>query len=93
RLTVRWVPGHLGVPRNELADEEARTAAGGETSERRSLPKALRKGLPINAAKARQTHIEDIRGRAAARWRDSRCGTQFKLMALDLLSNHFLKLV
>ncbi|OAX30731.1 hypothetical protein K503DRAFT_818508, partial [Rhizopogon vinicolor AM-OR11-026] len=42
KLVVRWTPGHLNIPGNEAADEQAKLAARGDNSETHLLPKSLR---------------------------------------------------
>ncbi|KAJ3881817.1 ribonuclease H-like domain-containing protein, partial [Lentinula edodes] len=41
RVTISWIPGHLGVEGNERADEEAKRAAQGRSSPRSCLPRQL----------------------------------------------------
>lgn len=51
-----WTPGHEGIRGNELADEERKKAAQGETSLSIELPPILRgKPLPISISATRQT--------------------------------------
>jgi ribonuclease HI len=47
KLIVRWAPGHHDIPGNEAADEQAKIAARGDSSE--TLPKSLtdKNGAPI----------------------------------------------
>ncbi|KAI9430296.1 hypothetical protein BJY52DRAFT_1351176 [Lactarius psammicola] len=53
-LTIRWVAGHSEIPGNEKADEEAKKAAEGTTSEAAKLPAILRKDIKINRSAAKQ---------------------------------------
>ena len=41
-ITIRWMAGHEGIKGNELADEEAKEAAKGCTSDTKLLPRYLR---------------------------------------------------
>ncbi|GJE98453.1 RNA-directed DNA polymerase from transposon X-element [Phanerochaete sordida] len=73
KLTVRWVPGHLGVDGNELADDEAKKAAQKESSPSTSLPSYLRNpSLPTSVSKLRQVHAAAIAKRADQQWRQSK---------------------
>jgi hypothetical protein len=40
-LQIHWVPGHLDFEPNECADEEAKKAALGDSSDAKSLPAFL----------------------------------------------------
>jgi len=43
KLIVRCSPGHQGIPRSEVADEQAKQAAGGDNSAARLLPRSLKR--------------------------------------------------
>ncbi|KAF8575597.1 ribonuclease H-like protein, partial [Ramaria rubella] len=46
-LTLCWVPGHMEVKGNEIADAEAKAAAQGNSSPSRSLPQSGRGEIPF----------------------------------------------
>jgi len=58
RLSIHltWIPGHADIPGNQVADEQARAAAAGESSPPKELPPILRRPLPLSlsATKSRQ---------------------------------------
>ena len=60
-LTIRWTAGHEGLEGNELADEEAKEAAKGHTSETKLLPSYLRKPLLIIHQQSKQLTIQCLR--------------------------------
>ena len=45
-LRLIWVPGHHNFTPNEKADEEAKKAAQGNSSDQKQLPPFLRKRIP-----------------------------------------------
>ncbi|KAF9257828.1 hypothetical protein L218DRAFT_878495 [Marasmius fiardii PR-910] len=50
KITFRWIPGHHGIEDNEMADEEAKKAASGDSSTTHRLPELLRQQLPSSLA-------------------------------------------
>lgn len=54
KVTLRWVPGHIDVEGNKLADMKAKYGVEGHSTTRTSLPPYLRKTLPRSVAKVRQ---------------------------------------
>jgi ribonuclease HI len=92
-LQLRWVPGHCDYARNEKADEEAKKAAQGLSSEAKSLPPLLRKRLPASVPALRQgfkTHLLKLWKR---RWRSSPRYAQHRPIDKTAPSKKFLKLV
>jgi ribonuclease HI len=60
-LQLHWVPGHSDYARNERADEEAKKAAQGLSSNAKCLPSFLPKPLPVSISALRQDHLQSIR--------------------------------
>lgn len=74
RVTVRWISGHDGVAKNELADQEAKRAADSrsESSPRTHLPPFLRKGtLPCSISALKQAQKRESSERWARFWSKS----------------------
>ena len=93
RLTLRWSPGHDGIPGNEKADEEAKAAARGRTSPKSDLPKALQRQLPLSASSLRRNYAQQLKQKAATIWKSSARGQRMEEVAGRLPSNHYLDLV
>jgi ribonuclease HI len=70
-LQIHWVPGHCGFKPNELADEEAKKAAKGDSSDAKLLPPLLRKHLPISISAIRQENMEKLKKRWECKWKTS----------------------
>ena len=90
-VVMRWVPGHMEVYGNELADEEAKKAARGECSATASLPARLRKSLPCSVTAAKRAHLERLRKEAASRWKGSARGRRLHAIDPSLPGQSFLK--
>ncbi|KAH9957196.1 hypothetical protein BC827DRAFT_1092493, partial [Russula dissimulans] len=73
--------GHEGILGNELADEEAKRAALGHSSDKPSLPRYLRKPLLINPAAVKRAHHDKLKSRWSSVWKTSERGR--KIAAID----------
>ena len=47
-IHLEWVPGHMEIEGNELADEQAKRVAAGDTSCMDDLPALLKKHLLVS---------------------------------------------
>ncbi|KAJ7138918.1 hypothetical protein C8R46DRAFT_816412, partial [Mycena filopes] len=70
-VTVRWAPGHVGIPGNERADEEARKAAQIGSSPERDIPTVFRGVLPWSKSAIRQRYMADLKATVARDWSKS----------------------
>ena len=70
-LQIHWVPGHCDFAPNERADEEAKLAAQGSSSDSRFLPPLLRKKLPLSISALRQENSVKLKKRWSRRWKSS----------------------
>ena len=72
KVTFVWTPGHEDIEGNERADEAAKEAAAGETSEATKLPVSLRhKPLPVSVSATRQFLKKEMKIRWNAEWNTS----------------------
>jgi ribonuclease HI len=71
KLTICWSAGHVGIEGNEEADKLAKTAADGESSDKKDLPPCLHKKLGYSLSAARQAHNDKLKLRWAERWAKS----------------------
>ena len=70
-LQIHWVPGHCDFAPNERADEEAKLAAQGSSSDSRFLPPLLRKKLPLSVSALRQENSVKLKKRWSRQWKSS----------------------
>ena len=70
-LTLRWTAGHVGIPGNEIADREAKRAAGGLQSDKECLPPFLRRNLALNPSAIKQQHNDNTKAKWTKTWRKS----------------------
>jgi ribonuclease HI len=92
-LQVHWVPGHCGFKPNERADEEAKKAAQGNTSNTKSLPPLLRKRLPLSVPALRQSHSDKLLKRWSRRWKKSPRHNILKSIDSSAPSKKYLRLI
>jgi len=81
KLTFRWTAGHEGIEGNEKADEEAKKAAKGLTTDKPSLPSYLRRTLLTNPSAVSQQNFAALKKDWTNTWRNSTRGA--KLLKLD----------
>jgi ribonuclease HI len=70
-LQIHWVPGHCGFEPNEQADEDAKKALAGSSSDARLLPSFLQKRLPLSISALRQNSITKLKKCWEHRWKSS----------------------
>lgn len=93
-FNLHWVPGHVGFAPNERADEEAKKAAKGRTSEAGSLPATLRNGnLPVSISALRQEHREEMTRQWTRRWKRSPRYQRISAIDRTAPSKKFLRLI
>lgn len=92
-LTLRWTAGHAGIPGNETADREAKRAAEGQQSERKSLPTILRRKLATNPSAVQQHLKADTKRSWSKKWKNSERGRTFAKIDSSTPSAHLLRLI
>ena len=80
-LTLRWTAGHSGIPGNELVDREAKKAALGLSSDKKSLPPYLRCKLTINPSAVQQNFDAKTKQSWSNEWRSTERGQ--KIIKID----------
>lgn len=90
---MHWVPGHLDIRGNELADEAAKDAAQGRTSPSDALPLILRHPLATSSSAVRQHTTTILKTKAKESWKKSTRFGRVNLIDPSLPAPSFLKLV
>jgi ribonuclease HI len=92
-LQIHWVPEHCGFEPNELADEEAKKAAKGDSSDAKLLPPLLHKHLPISISAIRQENMEKLKKCWERKWKTSARETLLKAIDNTAPSKKYLRLI
>ena len=91
-LRLGWTAGHVNIEGNESADEEAKKAAEGKTTEKSMLPKALKKPLKHSKSAAKQEHKSKLKNAWRTNWYKSPRAHRIKHIDPTVPSLKFLKL-
>ena len=92
-LQVHWVPGHKDFMPNEQADEEAKSAAQGHSSDTKFLSLLLRKCLPLSVSALRQSHSDTFKSRWRRRWKSSERENLLQTIDNSAPSKKYLRLI
>ena len=92
-LTLRWTAGHVGILGNELADVEAKRAAGGHTSDKSSLPPFLRRTLTVNPSAILRKSKAELKRKWDAAWKRSHRSKKIAKIDNKTPSAHLLRII
>ena len=94
KVNFVWTPGHEDIEGNERADEAAKAAAEGRSSETKRLPPFLRrKPLPVSIAATRQFLKKKLKARWQTEWQSSKRYANSNAIDPSLPSNNFLHII
>lgn len=83
KLTNYWIPSHSGCQGNEMADDEAKKAAQGETSANEELPRELQYDQPLPYSKSAIKQIFNRKFREQAQKHFENSSRYAKLLEID----------
>ena len=92
-LQLHWAPGHCNFEPNERADEEAKLAAQGSSSDTRFLPQLLCKKLPLSLSMLCQENNEKLKKRRHRCWRNSERENLLRSIDNSTPSKKYLQLI
>jgi ribonuclease HI len=92
-LTLRWTAGHEGLEGNELADRAAKEAAGGKSTNEKSIPIYLRKSILTNPAAIKKAFHEQLKKKWTQTWKESRRGKMVATFDKTAPSKKFLQVI
>jgi RNase H len=92
-IHMEWVPGHMDIEGNEIADEHAKRAADGEVSNSNDLPDSLKKRLPASIAALRAKRKKSLMQHWRKIWSKSPRFTKMSQVDPNLPNRKILKLL
>ena len=94
KVNLVWTPGHEDIDGNEQADQAAKDAASGQSSEAEDLPPFLRrKSLPVSISATRQLLKKKIKAQWQAEWKTSKRYAGSNEIDASIPSDNFLHII